>query len=211
MARQIALALSNALLYREAARVDPQFPSARYNLGRLLLKQGYAEQGIVEVQEALRLYPPAWGFSRLALADDWIGNYRVPTGSLVFIIPFVVHLRPPLWPDPERFDPERFTADRAGARPKFSYLPFGGGPRQCIGNQFAMVETTLILAMIAQRYEVQLTPGQRIASVGRTGRATNYHVHFEIRRDGRVYNPLYMLPMPGRVAHVDETDDEPDE
>jgi len=56
-----------------------------------------------------------------------------------------------------------------------------------------------------------VTPGQRIASVGRTGRATNYHVHFEIRRDGRVYNPLYMLPMPGRVAHVDETDDEPDE
>ena len=56
-----------------------------------------------------------------------------------------------------------------------------------------------------------VTPGQRIASVGRTGRATNFHVHFEIRRDGRVYNPLYMLPMPGRVAHVDETDDEPDE
>ena len=56
-----------------------------------------------------------------------------------------------------------------------------------------------------------VTPGQRIASVGRTGRATNYHVHFEIRRDGRVYNPLYMLPMPGRVAHVDETGDEPDE
>ena len=116
------------------------------------------------VDEALRLYPPAWGFSRLALADDRIGDYRVPAGSLVFIIPFVVHRRPQLWPDPERFDPERFTADRVAARPKFAYLPFGGGPRQCIGNQFAMVEASLILAMIAQRYQVQLTPGQHIAA-----------------------------------------------
>ena len=116
------------------------------------------------VDEALRLYPPAWGFSRLALADDRIGDYRVPAGSLVFIIPFVVHRRPQLWPDPERFDPERFTADRVAARPKFAYLPFGGGPRQCIGNQFAMVEASLILAMIAQRHQVQLTPGQHIAA-----------------------------------------------
>jgi cytochrome P450 len=116
------------------------------------------------VDEALRLYPPAWGFSRLALANDRIGDYRVPAGSLVFIIPFVVHRRPQLWPDPERFDPERFTADRVAARPKFAYLPFGGGPRQCIGNQFAMVEASLVLAMIAQRYHVHLTPGQHIAA-----------------------------------------------
>jgi cytochrome P450 len=111
------------------------------------------------IEEALRLYPPAWGFSRVALADDRIGNYRVPAGSLVFIIPFVVHRRPQLWPDPERF-----TADRTAARPRFAYLPFGGGPRQCIGNQFAMVEASLILAMIAQRYQVQLTPGQPVAA-----------------------------------------------
>jgi cytochrome P450 len=116
------------------------------------------------VEEALRLYPPAWGFSRGALADDRIGHYRVPAGSLVFIIPFVVHRRPQLWPDPERFDPERFTADCVAARPRFAYLPFGGGPRQCIGNQFAMVEASLILAMIAQRYHVQLTPDQSIAA-----------------------------------------------
>jgi cytochrome P450 len=108
--------------------------------------------------------PPAWGFSRLALDDDRIGDYGVPAGSLVFIIPFVVHRRPQLWADPERFDPERFTADRVAARPKFAYLPFGGGPRQCIGNQFAMVEASLILAMIAQRYQVQLAPGQHIAA-----------------------------------------------
>ena len=88
----------------------------------------------------------------------------MPAGSLVFIIPFVVHRRPQLWPDPEAFDPERFTAERVAARPRFAYLPFGGGPRQCIGNQFAMLEASLILAMIAQRYQVQLTGGQRIAA-----------------------------------------------
>jgi cytochrome P450 len=115
------------------------------------------------IEEALRLYPPAWGFSRVALADDRIGRYPVPTGSLVFIIPFVVHRRPPLWPDPDRFDPERFTAERVAARPRFAYLPFGGGPRQCIGNQFAMLEASLILAKLSQRYHVQLTGGQRIA------------------------------------------------
>ena len=113
-------------------------------------------------QEALRLYPPAWGFSRVALADDRLGDYTVPAGSLVYIIPFVVHRRPNLWPDPGRFDPERFTADRVAARPQFAYLPFGGGPRQCIGNQFAIVEALLALSMIARRYRVRLAPGQPI-------------------------------------------------
>jgi cytochrome P450 len=116
------------------------------------------------VQEVLRVYPPAWGFSRLALADDRVGEYRIPAGSLVFIIPFVVHRRPELWPDPERFDPDRFTPERVAARPRFAYLPFGGGPRQCIGNQFALVEASLILAKVARRFRVQLTPGQRISA-----------------------------------------------
>jgi len=113
-------------------------------------------------QEALRLYPPAWGFSRLALADDRLGDYTIPAGSLVYIVPFVVHRRPSLWPDPERFDPQRFTAERVAARAQFAYLPFGGGPRQCIGNQFATVEALLAISMIARRYRVRLAPGQRI-------------------------------------------------
>lgn len=114
------------------------------------------------IQEAMRLYPPAWGYSRQALEDDWIAGYRLPAGSLAFIVPFVVHRRPKLWPDPERFDPERFAADRVASRPRFAYLPFGGGPRQCIGNQFALVEASLILAIVGRRYQVQLVPGQRI-------------------------------------------------
>jgi cytochrome P450 len=115
------------------------------------------------LQESLRLYPPAWGFSRLALAEDQIGGYRVPARSIVFLIPFVVHRRPRLWPDPERFDPDRFTPDRVAERPRFAYLPFGGGPRQCIGNQFAMVEAQLILATVMRRYRIELEPGQHVS------------------------------------------------
>jgi cytochrome P450 len=114
------------------------------------------------IEESLRLYPPAWGFSRRALADDELAGYPVRKGWLVFVIPFVVHRRPALWPDPERFDPERFTPERDAARPKYSYIPFGGGPRGCIGNQFAMVEATLIVAAIAQRYRIELLPDQAI-------------------------------------------------
>ena len=114
------------------------------------------------LQEALRLYPPAWGFSRVALADDHIAGYRLSAGSLVYIIPFVLHRRPHLWPEPERFDPDRFSAEEIAVRPRFAYLPFGAGPRQCIGQQFAMVEGLLALAMISQRYRIEIAPGQRI-------------------------------------------------
>ena len=114
------------------------------------------------LEESLRLYPPAWGFSRLALGDDEIGGYRVPKGSIVFVIPFVVHRRAKLWPDPGRFDPQRFAPEHESTRPRFSYIPFGGGPRGCIGNQFAMLEAQLIVASIAQRYQIELVPGQKI-------------------------------------------------
>ena len=114
------------------------------------------------LEESLRLYPPAWGFSRRALADDDIVGYRIRRGWLVFMIPFVVHRRAALWPDPERFDPDRFAPERVAARPRFAYIPFGGGPRACVGNQFAMVEALLIVATIAQRYRIEIVPGQDI-------------------------------------------------
>jgi cytochrome P450 len=114
------------------------------------------------IEESLRLYPPAWGFSRQALADDEIGGYHIPKGSLAFVIPFVVHRRPKLWPEPERFDPDRFAPEHESARQKFAYIPFGGGPRGCIGNQFAMTEAMLIVAAIAQRYRIELVPDQTI-------------------------------------------------
>jgi len=114
------------------------------------------------IDESLRLYPPAWGFSRLAMGDDEIHGYRVPKGSIVFLIPFVIHRRPKLWPDPDRFDPDRFRPDRESARPRFAYIPFGSGPRGCIGNHFAMLEAQLIVAAIAQRYRIELVPNQKI-------------------------------------------------
>jgi cytochrome P450 len=114
------------------------------------------------IEESLRLYPPAWGFSRRALADDEVGGYQIPKGSLVFLIPFVLHRRPKLWPNPDRFDPDRFAPEHESTRPRFAYIPFGGGPRGCIGNQFAMVEAQLIVAAVAQRYRIELVPDQDI-------------------------------------------------
>jgi cytochrome P450 len=114
------------------------------------------------IDEALRLYPPAWGFSRQALADDDLGGYRLPRGWLAFVVPYVLHRLPAFWQDADAFDPDRFTAEGIAARPKFVYLPFGAGPRQCIGNQFALTEAHLVVATLAQRYRCHLVPGHRV-------------------------------------------------
>jgi cytochrome P450 len=114
------------------------------------------------IDEAMRLYPPAWGFSRQALADDELGGYRLPRGWLAFLMPYVLHRQPAYWPDPERFDPDRFTPERSAERPKFAYLPFGAGPRQCIGNQFALLETHLSVATLAQTHRLHLVPGHPV-------------------------------------------------
>ena len=114
------------------------------------------------IDEAMRLYPPAWGFSRQALADDQLGGFRLPHGWLAFVIPHVLHRLPAFWHDPEAFDPERFLPQQSADRPKFVYLPFGAGPRQCIGNQFALIEAQLIVATLAQRYRLHLVPRHRV-------------------------------------------------
>jgi cytochrome P450 len=114
------------------------------------------------IDEALRLYPPAWAFSRQALADDRLGGYELPRGWLAFVVPYVLHRLPSLWDDPEAFEPERFSPERSADRPRFAYVPFGAGPRQCIGNQFALIETHLIVATLAQRYRLRLVPGHAV-------------------------------------------------
>ena len=114
------------------------------------------------IDEAMRLYPPAWGFSRQALADDRLGGFRLPRGWLAFVIPFVLHRLPGYWRDPGAFDPDRFSPQQSADRPKFVYLPFGAGPRQCIGNQFALIEAHLVVATLAQRYRLRLVPGHRV-------------------------------------------------
>jgi cytochrome P450 len=114
------------------------------------------------IDESMRLYPPAWGFSRQALADDELGGFHLPRGWLAFVIPYVLHRLPAFWQDPEAFDPERFLPERSADRPKFVYLPFGAGPRQCIGNQFALIEAQLIVATLAQGYRLHLVPRHRV-------------------------------------------------
>ena len=109
-------------------------------------------------QEAMRLYPPAWATSRRSIDDDEVGGYCVPAGTTVLISPYVTHRNPRYWEDPEIFDPERFLLERSAGHPEFAYLPFGGGPRKCIGDHFAMTEGVLILTTIAQRYRLLPVP-----------------------------------------------------
>lgn len=108
------------------------------------------------VNEVLRLYPPAWSLLRDAIGDDNIGGYHIPAGSMIIFDVYLTHRLPEYWEDPERFDPERFTPERSAGRPRFAYLPFGGGPRQCIGNELALMQTKLMLVQMLQRYQFTL-------------------------------------------------------
>lgn len=111
------------------------------------------------VEEAMRLYPPAWGLGRRALGNDEIGGYSIPKGAYVLVFPYVTHRHPAFWERPNTFDPERFSAQMTAGRHRFAYFPFGGGPRLCLGNQFALYEAQLILATILSRYQLRLLPG----------------------------------------------------
>jgi cytochrome P450 len=107
------------------------------------------------VTEAIRLYPPAWGFGREAIADCEIDGYAVPAGTTIIISPWVLHVDPRHFEHPTEFRPERWSGDLARRLPRFAYIPFGGGPRICIGNRFAMMEAGLILATTAQRFRLE--------------------------------------------------------
>jgi len=110
----------------------------------------------------MRLYPPAYATSRRALREVEIDGYRVPEGWVVLLSPYTLHRREDYFPQPERFDPERFTPEREKQLPRYAYVPFGAGPRSCIGLYFAMMEGHLLLATLAQRASFHLVPGQSI-------------------------------------------------
>ena len=112
--------------------------------------------------ESMRLYPPAWAMGRQATSDVALGPYLFPAGTYFFFSQYIIQRSAEHFPDPLRFDPERFTPERKAGRSKFVYFPFGAGGRQCIGESFAWMEATLVLATIAQRWRLRLVPNQRL-------------------------------------------------
>jgi cytochrome P450 len=113
-------------------------------------------------KEAMRLYPPAAGIFREVLAEMTIDGYRVSKGANILISPYTLHRRPEYFPEPEVFDPTRFTPEREKQLPRHAYIPFGVGPRVCIGNHFALMEGQLLIATIVQQASFRLVPGQQI-------------------------------------------------
>jgi cytochrome P450 len=114
------------------------------------------------LQETMRLYPPVWFLFRQSLQEDEIDGYRITANAKVVVSPYTTHRHPAFWPNPEQFDPERFTPENSQGRPRYAYLPFGAGRHLCLGNNLAMMEGQLVLATIAQRYRIEPVPGHAV-------------------------------------------------
>jgi cytochrome P450 len=114
------------------------------------------------INESLRIRPPVWLMSRMPTEDDEVGGYRIPAGSQVLISSFVTHHHPVFWENPDGFDPDRWLPERVAARPKNAWFPFSGGPHQCIGGYFGLMEMQIVIAQVLQRYELELVPGHRV-------------------------------------------------
>jgi cytochrome P450 len=142
------------------------------------------------IEESMRLFPPAHTFGRQPIAADEVLGHRIPAGAEVLIMPWLLHRKPSLWEKPDRFDPERFAPERAAARPRFAYIPFGAGPRICIGAAFAMAEATLILATIAQRYRLHLKPGFPVEPQGLITLRPRYGLQMRLERRPDLRNAL---------------------
>ncbi|GIH39953.1 cytochrome P450 [Microbispora corallina] len=112
------------------------------------------------VEEVMRLYPPVWILPRQALRDDVVGGHHVPAGADVLVSPYTLHRHPAFWDAPDRFDPERFDPDRPVTRPRYAYIPFGAGPRFCVGNHLGMMEATFVIAMVARELRLEALPGR---------------------------------------------------
>ena len=138
--------LDSVLAGREPAAAD--FPALKYTE--------------MVLAESMRLYPPAWTIGRMAKEDCELHGVKIAAGSICLASPYVMHRDPRWFPDPERFDPERWTPEAREARPKFSYFPFGGGTRVCIGERFAWMEGVLVLATIAQKWRLRRAAGQKV-------------------------------------------------
>jgi cytochrome P450 len=134
------------------------------------------------IEESMRLFPPAHIMGRQPISDDEVLGHRIPAGSTVLIVPWLLHRKPALWENPDCFDPERFAPERVARRPRFAYIPFGAGPRICIGAAFAMAEAMVILATIAQRYRLRLKPGFLVEPQGLITLRPRYGLRMTLER-----------------------------
>jgi hypothetical protein len=114
------------------------------------------------IQETLRLFPPTWRLARTAIGRDDIGGHAIARNSIGVFSPYLVHRHADFWDEPEAFRPERFAPENSIARPRYAYIPFGGGPRACVGSQFAMMEMQLVVAAVAQAFHLRLAPGYAV-------------------------------------------------
>src|SRR5262249_12012214 len=115
------------------------------------------------LEESMRLYPPSWTITREAIHDDVVAGFSVRAGCQLLCSQYATHHDARLWPNPEAFEPERFEPARVAMRARFAYFPFGGGPRLCLGEQYAMTELQLIVATIQQRFALEVCPGRPVA------------------------------------------------
>lgn len=143
-----------------------------------LPKLTYTEQVI---NESLRLHSPIHSISRVAIEDDDLGGNLIPAGSTIYVSLHAIHRLPELWPDPERFDPERFRPELCEARPRFAFVPFAAGHRNCIGATMSIAELKIIVAQIARRYVLDLAPGHRVEQAPGTTMHPRYGMRMVVR------------------------------
>jgi cytochrome P450 len=145
-------------MHREVGEVLAGRPAGSEDVGR----DGGLRYTKHVFEETLRVYPPAWMIARIANEEDEIAGYRIPKDSRVAVSPYLVHRNPDVWPEPARFDPDRFSPERSEGRHRFAHIPFGGGPRGCIGVNLARMEGPLVLATLAQRCRLLPARGARV-------------------------------------------------
>jgi cytochrome P450 len=137
----------------ERMTAEAAFLNSRSPAYEDLMKLRYSR---MVVEESMRLYPPVWTLARTAVNEDEIGGYRIAAGSEILIFPYITQRHPKWWQDPDAFRPERFAPENSAERPRYAYLPFGAGPRTCIGLNFAMTEILVVLTMLLQRFRLKL-------------------------------------------------------
>jgi cytochrome P450 len=138
------------------------------------------------IKESMRLYPPAWSVARTVVSEFELRGYRIPAGANLVMSQWIMHRDPQYFPDPEQFAPDRWLTERAQKLPRFAYFPFGGGPRQCIGNTFAMMEATLLLASIAQRFQFRLESGHPVVPMPSFTLRPKHGIRMAMQKRGEV-------------------------